>query len=225
MAIRPVFTMTTQPPFFERKDIEFNYCSGFSLSQKQKSIANLHEAFRNKFPEYNILEVSSKSNTPIGKSLSAFNLKMVLKNGDRVSIESAFQSSKVFENGKQYVDLLFKKPFEAKKDERLRTSGNVEGFIFQDESFPTEPKTLFYNWLYINALIQNPRLGEELTEYSAFTDIEFNPKKSINCQAISTAIYVSLVKCNKLNDSIQNVGSFKKTVFGNQMIFEQLTLF
>ena len=39
------------------------------------------------------------------------------------------------------------------------------------------PKTIFYDWLYINAVLENPLLAAELLKYNAFTDIEFNPKK------------------------------------------------
>ena len=45
----------------------------------------------------------------------------------------------------------------------------------------------------------NNTIYKKILNYTAFTDIEFNPKKSINCQARSCALYVSLVK-NKLLD-------------------------
>ena len=48
-----------------------------------------------------------------------------------------------------------------------------------------EPQSLFYDWLYVSAVTQpqnEPLLGEIMT-YSAFTDIEFNPEKSVSCQA------------------------------------------
>ena len=53
---------------------------------------------------------------------------------------------------------------------------------------------MFYDWLYIRALAQNSELALSLMEYNAFTDIAFNPKKSINCQANSAALFVSLKK-------------------------------
>ena len=43
--------------------------------------------------------------------------------------------------------------------------------------------------IYINALIQNYGMSLDLHLYDWFTDIEFNPKKSVNCQARSVAIY------------------------------------
>ncbi len=41
----------------------------------------------------------------------------------------------------------------------------------------------------MQALIQNYGTNLNLGNYEWFTDIEFNPKKSINCQARSVAIY------------------------------------
>jgi hypothetical protein len=51
-------------------------------------------------------------------------------------------------------------------------------------------------------------------EYNAFTDIEFNPDKSINCQAEAAAIYVSLVNKNALKQALVSVDSFEKVVYG-----------
>ena len=38
-----------------------------------------------------------------------------------------------------------------------------------------------------------------MLQYQAFTDIEFNPEKSLNCQAYSAALYLSMIKNNILN--------------------------
>jgi len=54
--------------------------------------------------------------------------------------------------------------------------------------------TAFYDWLYITALNQNQGLAKEILRFDAFTDIEFNHKKSINCQARAAAMFVSLKK-------------------------------
>lgn len=59
---------------------------------------------------------------------------------------------------------------------------------------------MFYDFLYINALISNPDLCERVMGYDTFTDIEFNPKKSLNCQARAMAIFVTLKRNNLLKD-------------------------
>ena len=57
----------------------------------------------------------------------------------------------------------------------------------------------FYSWLYFLALKQNKKLTSEILNYQAFTDIEFNPEKSLNCQAYSAALYSSMINNNILN--------------------------
>ena len=46
MATRPIYHSTEQAPYYERIDTDFTFCSGFAVSQKQKSISNLHEAYK-----------------------------------------------------------------------------------------------------------------------------------------------------------------------------------
>ena len=67
---------------------------------------------------------------------------------------------------------------------------------------------MFYTWLYLNALIQNQSLADELLDFDGFTDIEFNPKKSINCQAASAAIFKSLVSKSLIEYSMKSTENF-----------------
>lgn len=208
MATRPIFIPSNNDPGAETKEIEFQWYPGMSISQKQKSIKSLHEAARN-IGYCPVLEISSKSLEQIGSDLSAFNLFITTKfTNKKFSVESAFQSSKVFEKGGPYIDLLNVTSREAKKDKRLILSGNLIKFSFYNKDFPIQPRTYFYDWLYINALNQNQQLSKELVKYQAFSDIEFNPKKSINCQAFSAAMYVSLVNFNKLEDALKSPTDF-----------------
>lgn len=172
--------------------IEYKYYSGFALSQKQKCIQSLHEA-ANKVGITQILEVSSKSTEIVGVSLSAFNLCMNVLGG-KYTVEQLFQSSKVFEKGGPFTDLLNVTSKEAKTDERLKSSGNIIAFKLLDNKFPIEPKTYFYDWLYATALLQNKEILKKALDFQAFTDIEFNEKKSLNCQAYSLALFCSICK-------------------------------
>lgn len=212
MAIRPVFSVSLNNKIFIHEDVNFEWFSGFSTMQKRRSINSLHQNFLLKHPEKKILEISSKSEIELGVKLSAFNLKLH-RNGKIFSVETAFQSGKIFENGGPYLDLLDKSSIVAKKDERLKNSGKIKGFIFEDKRFPITPKTYFYNWLYINALSENIELAEQIMAYDSFTDIVFNPIKSINCQAMSAAIFVSLKKQNLLNKTLNDNITFLKILY------------
>ena len=117
-------------------------------------------------------------------------------------VESVFQGSKVFEKGGPFTDIYELPGNAAKKDERLRNSGVLIGFDLLGDKWELEPKTAFYDWLYINAVHQNPKLGEQLEQFNGFSDIEFNPEKSINCQARSAALYVSLNNQGLLKEAL-----------------------
>lgn len=213
MAIRPVFVVAPDLRHCLRVNTEFEYFSGFSVKQQQRCIRSLHREFYKTHPGKKILEISSKSEDALGVRLSAFQLMTKTASGKPVSVESLFQAGKVFEYGGPYSDLLDLPAAFAKKDERLRNSGRIIGFEADGSSFPTEPKTLFYNWLYINALHRNSELAQQLMEYDAFTDIAFNPQKSINCQAEAAAIYVSLQKQGLLSEALRDADSFKRIVY------------
>ena len=74
--------------------------------------------------------------------------------------------------------------------------------------WPLDPQTAFYDWLYINALRQNKDLAETIMLYDGFSDIEFNPDKSINCQAASAALYKSLIERNLLEEAMTSPANF-----------------
>lgn len=213
MANRPVFTIKDESPFYEKVDVDFKYYSGFAEVQKRKSIDSLHEAFLKNQPNKKVLEISSKSENLLGVKLSAFNLMIETKSKKKYSVEVVFQSSKVFEKGGPYLDLLDKTSKEAKRDIRLKESGKLKCFDYFGNKFQLSPQTYFYNWLYVNTVNLNKHLGDALVEYDSFTDIEFNPNRSINCQAMAAAVYVSLRKQGLLNKALESKEKFLDIVY------------
>lgn len=196
------------------KEIEFKYYSGFALSQKQKSIISFHEEIHKQI-NGNILEVSSKSLQELGVKLSAFNL-MVEVNGRFASVESIFQSAKVFENGGPYVDLLYQNSKVAKKDVRIRNSGQIIGFEFNGKKYSNEPRDAFYNYIYGSALLKNKKFIPELINFDVFTDIEFNKEKSLNCQARALAYFVLLYRNGLINEAFKSFENFNNTILSFQ---------
>lgn len=208
MAQRPLFIPDSNTVGVLEKSIDFTWAPGMAASQKRKSIASLH-ASAAKLGYEKILEVSSKSELELGVNLSAFNLIITTqKHSYKFSVESAFQGSKVFEKGGPFKDLFFKSSLDAKRDVRLKESGNLIGFKFFGKDYPAIPRTFFYDWIYVNALKQNVDLNKDLLGYDAFSDIEFNPKKSINCQAHSVALFVSLRRNDLLSRALESPESF-----------------
>ncbi len=217
MATRICFVSTPNNiKAYDEIDIEFEFFNGFAITQKQKSIKSMHKEIKRISSNLNVLEVSTKSLQSLGVQLSAFNLKFYDEYvGKEFPIENIFQSSKAFEMGGPYRELLYVHPKDAKRDEKLKTSGKMTHFEFNDQKWGLEPKSFFYDWIYIKSVSQNKDLIKQLIEYNAFTDIEFNHKKSFNCQARSAAIFVSLYK-NKLLDKVLQDKSILEAAYGNK---------
>lgn len=74
--------------------------------------------------------------------------------------------------------------------------------------WPLEPMTAFYDWLYLCALRESPNLAEQILEFEAFSDIEFNPKKSVNCQAEAAAVYKSLAIRGMVSEALSSMERF-----------------
>ena len=193
MANRPVFVSIGTAPYRMAVHVEFEYNRGLAASQKKKNVLAIHSAFQSMFPQKRVLEISSKSMQEGGQQLSAFHLKKYVPSlGKSIAAENIYQSGKVFRDGGPYTDLLLVSPRDAKRDERLRTSGPLIGFRFEGQDFPLQPQTAFYDYIYIRALMENEELANIVLGYDAFTDVEFGPARSLNCQAQAAALFVSL---------------------------------
>lgn len=204
MATRPIFTPSLKGNLLVwTHHVEFEWFPGMAMSQSRKSIASLHAAAQKQIKVSEVLEISSKSPTGIGVSLSAFNLMIrTVKHEREFSLECAYQASKVFEHGGPFVDLLNVKSIDAKRDSRLNQHGRLINFRFFGVEWRLQPRTAFYDWLYINALHKHPELAKQVLTYRAFSDIAFNPERSINCQAYAAALYVSLHERGLLTDKV-----------------------
>lgn len=210
MAKRFVYVPTEGEPGVKEVEVEFEWYPGFAVSQKQKSIASLHHA-ADEAGFQSILEISSKSEDELGVRASAFNLSFHTKSSNRkISVEAAFQGSKVFALSGPFPDMYNMTAREAKKEIRIRQNGTMTKFCFFGKDFPLRPRTFFYDWLYINTLHKDEELSTDICRFSGFSDIEFNPEKSVNCQAFSAALYVSMVRCGALDQALESESSFKE---------------
>lgn len=219
MAIRPVFVPKSDgSTLVDIVSVEFQWFAGMSVSQKQKSIDSLHNAYLEIDSAAHLLEISSKSKIKLGNDLSAFNLNFRGNSDLIISVESLFQSCKVFSGGGPFKDILHKSSRDAKRDERLKSSGNLIYFDYKGERWGLEPRTSFYDWIYLNVLSLNLDLKSNLLSYNSFTDIEFNPKKSINCQAYSVALFVALQQRGLLeNNQIPKRENFISLIRGYEI--------
>lgn len=214
MATRPVFVSILKPPFYRVQNVDFDWNKGLNINQQRKNVVAVHEVFCRAFPDKKVLEISTKSLQPEGPPLSAFKLQKYVPSLDRtICVENLYQGGKVFRNGGPYTDIYDAVYKKGKKDDRLHTSGSIVGFYFEGVTYPVRHFDAGYNWLYINALLENPELSKPLLGYDAFTDISFNPQRMTSCQAKSAAIFVALSRLGKL-DEVADFDSFVRLVYG-----------
>lgn len=208
MANRPVFVAREAGArLVDEVRVEFAWHSGLAPSQKKKNIMALHESAA-KQGLSPLLEISSKSEREVGRRLSAFNLKLKF-NGAQTTVECAYQGSKVFERGGPFNDLYSVSSRAAKRDQRLQESGRLIGFHFQDRDYPLSPPTAFYDWLYFLALYPHREWLKRLQQCVGFTDIEFNPEHSLNCQARSCATFIALQRRGQLDEAVASFARFR----------------
>jgi hypothetical protein len=215
MAERPIFIPAPESSELVKEVfLQLKWHPGFAVSQKEKNIKALHEAAENAGYR-TILEVSTKSSNQRGQHLSAFYLKVKSQNLGEIPLESAFQGSKVFERGGPFTDLYWMEAREAKRDPRLRDSGPLIAFEFDGCRWSLEPKTAFYDWLYSGCIYPHKDWAEKLYSYGGFSDIEFNPSRSINCQARSVALFLSLLKLGRLDEAMESASAFHRILLNS----------
>jgi hypothetical protein len=187
-AIRPLF-VPSDKYLVEEKKLEFEWFMGMNRTQKQKSITEFHKKAK-EIGYLKILEISTYSMESLGVNLSAFNLHFISEYSSG-TVEELYQKSKIIKE-------IDKKNIVKKRNYKGLLPSSFE---FEKKEWPLKPLSGFYDWLYINALIQNPTFSTPLLEFQAFTDIAYNPKKSLSTQARSAALYVTLVKLKKIDEA------------------------
>lgn len=212
--------MTKRPAFFpnfkkvgvDEDAFEFDWSLGFALSQKRKNVKALHDAIRKSCPDRHPLEISSKSDNGIGYGLSAMNLSFTDSGGQKCTVESVFQASKVFKNGGPFPDHYAQNPRDVRAFIKEQDRGELTGFEYEGIGWDLHPTRAFYDWIYLNALkdAANRNLVDGLAEFDCFTDIEFNPQKSLNCQAYAVALYRSFERAGVLEKALASKEFFLK---------------
>ena len=215
MAVRPIFIPRKERgPLIETLPLEISWHGGFAITQKQKNISELHEQAKRK-GIHPILEVSTKSPEEVGRRLSAFSLKIDVE-GVMRSLESVYQGSKVFAGSGQHEFLMDVDPFKAKKEVRSLGRGPIISFRFMGKDYPTEPKNAFYDWLYIRAISPHEDWIRKNLHYAAYSDIEFTPDKSINCQGRAVAEFHALALRGSAMDCAYDFETFRNMLLLSQ---------
>lgn len=211
---------------YHQELIDFKWFPGLSKSQYKKSSSSLINVFNKKHSNDNlsVLEISTASNNHLGIKCSAFNLRVIASNSKVYTVEQIFQAAKYFDGDsdevqeKRALQILNKKsPYGAKKLTReLGQKQKLVKFRIEGKNYVTCPQTAFYNWVYVNVLYKHKELAEGICKYQGFSDIYFNPKRSINTQAEACARYVYLVKTGMLDHALESFDNFIRDVYGSK---------
>lgn len=195
----------------EEIPIKFDSVTGQNITRKQINIRSIHDAakVRGYAP---ILEISTSSEDPLGKGLSAFVLTTDIHGIGQRPVECAYQGSKVYKGGKSFPEFYSTAPIHIKSRLREIDTGPLEGYRFNGMVFPMTPKSVFYDWLYINAILpRRQQLEAEFNKYAGFSDIAFGAS-SVACQARSCALFLSLIKLGLLDDAVKTHDAFIETM-------------
>lgn len=186
MATRPIYISTgdVNNPFTE-DNINFEWKAGYSYVNKCKRRDNLKKEIAKKYDIDKWLEVSSISDKDIGKRLSALNLMLTLTSNNSYSVEDIYQNSKVYKDN------------------------HIVGFKLNNTEFENIPYGMYYDYIYMVALYQNKNYHDIIKNYYLFTDLFFNPNKSLNTQARAIAIFKTLYDNDYLK-LLEDVSEFKK---------------
>ena len=190
---------------FDEEIVAFTYIKGMAFSQKCKNVLSFHSSIQECFPSCKMLEVSTKSYNPLGVALSAFNLTL-----DGCSVECLYHASKVFEDGTSFEFLKDYAPRDAKRYLRENGAKPLKCYKYKGKEIPLSTGTLFYDYIYIRALMQHPEVSSSLVNYDLFTDIEFNEKKGLNCQARSCAIYSYILRTSSVEKYMSSMETFSQ---------------
>lgn len=148
-----------------------------------------------------VLEISSRSGEPLGRSLSAMRLRAADTGDSRgLPVESVYQAAKCY--GRSGPDEQpLPNGFDAKRrDRERRGAGPLTGFEHAGTFWPAASGSAFYDRLWIKAAGASAAAHptRSLHGYDAFSDQFHRPGQSVACQARAAAMLVGLDRTGRL---------------------------
>lgn len=214
MATRLIFVPDTDPDssrLIHLHEVDFQWAPGEAPELKRRNIAKLHQAAtrRNLSP---LLEVSGYADDPIGSRLALTRLTLQDEESYFVSVAGLYYGSMVFTNGGPFTDLYRGHEGGHSLDLRLKSSGQLAGFRFQNLEWGLKAAGMFYDWLVLQAVHRHRNLGSSILKFEGFTDLECLSQDSGVCHARSCALYVALVEKKIIDKVLDNQDLFIETL-------------
>ena len=154
-----------------------------------------------------ILEISSRSDEPLGRALSAMNLRAAGSDGNRrLPVESVYQAAKCYgHDGPDEQPIP--NGFDAKRrDKERRNAGSLRGFQHEGTFWPAASGSAFYDREWIKAATA-AGATRELARYDAYSDQFHRPGAAVACQARSAAMLAGLDRSRQLGQ-VHEAGSW-----------------
>ncbi|MDY5557468.1 DUF6977 family protein [Helicobacter sp.] len=238
-AIRPYFKATKEKVIESEVKFEF-FSGFAPVQKQKNIISMHKEIFKKEINGQILEVSTKNNSELLGYKLSAFNLRLDDKPLEYVFQESkrfqqnnqdsinykGFEKYCCKENDNFYLKFQNLDSINLKKENPKRIVADFlkqnnglylshfqyQGIVF--ELFGNNPfsKSLFYDFIYFKAIQESLSEKEQMNilGFNIFTDIEFNPQKSINCQARSCALYHYAKLNNKVNFFMESKGNFIK---------------
>jgi len=132
-----------------------------------------------------------------------------------VSTEFTLHPGLSLKQKQRFVDSLHRSFLAAHPGARMPEVSGRSPLILGAElsAFRLEPRTFLYDWLYVGALAGRPGLIDEVESYTAFTDIEFSPKRSINCRARSVSLFQGLRVAGVAGRALESADDFLRVCY------------
>ena len=153
-----------------------------------------------------VLEISSRSDQPLGRRLSA----MFLKDPETGKpVESVYQAAKCYGAEGGPAGHVLDNGFDAKRFDRERSRGaRLRGFQHGEMFWPASTGTQFYDRLWM----QSARAADVgRVDYDAFTDVFHRRGQTFACQARSMAMMQGMIRA-KVIDRIDDPMAFSETM-------------
>ena len=163
-----------------------------SITQKRQSCDNMHATLKARAKWSSPLDISSASTEYLGVQLSAFNLKW-----RGVTVECWYQGSKVYKNAGVMHKLYHADSKAAKHSMKELSDDTVVGFNLEGVKYPMKPATVFYDYIYLQGLLETYGNDLDLSMYNVFTDVQATLDIDA-CQARTVCEYTLLQKNKQL---------------------------
>ena len=204
MQQKPVFVAEERFPYFYTvlMPIETPQATQEMRNLRKNKVQSLHERFSHIYPDKKVLEVSGTSEDELGRKIRSEILEKKIPSLDiKAPVANVYRGSCLFEKGGPYPELYGLSPQKAKNDRRLKEKGSLVHYSYEDTKYTKRPRAAFYYWIYINALLENRELAEQVVKYDAFSDISCSPGGKPFGAARGAAIFTALSRMGLLEQA------------------------